>query len=284
MDFKKITIIGVGLMGGSFALAMRRQGFKGRITGVGRRRENLIKAKENGIIDEYSTVAADGIENAELILLSTPVGQFERVINDIKDRIKKGAVVTDVGSVKGEVVKRLEPLMPEGVSFVGAHPIAGGESSGIETASAELFRDARCIITPGSKTDKKAVEVIANLWEVIGSRVTIMSPEEHDFVYATVSHLPHVIAYTLINTILNIREDFLPYGGRGLKDMTRIALSPVELWRDICIYNRDNILNVMRNFSSSLSRMIEIMERSDWVALEKEFEKASKGRRLLESN
>ncbi len=284
MDFKRVAIIGVGLMGGSFALAMKGSGFRGRIIGIGRREEKLVKAKERGIIDEYSTVVSDGVKGADLIILAIPVGKFEVVVNEIRGRLKRGAIVTDVGSVKGEMVRRLETMMPEGVSFVGAHPIAGSESSGMESANADIFKGAICIITPGSQTDKNALEVISSLWKAIGSKVIIMNPEEHDFIYAAVSHLPHVIAYALINTILNIKDDILPYGGRGLRDMTRIALSPTELWRDICIYNRKNILNTLKNFSSSISRIIEIMENSDWVALEKEFERASRGRRLLESD
>lgn len=284
MDFKKVAIIGVGLMGGSFALAIKGLGFKGRIVGIGRREEKLVKAKEKGIIDEYYTAASDGVEGADLILLATPVGKFEGIIDDIKKKIKRGAIVTDVGSVKSEVVRRLQTIMPEGVSFVGVHPIAGSESSGVESTTADLFRGAMCIITPNPQTDKNALEVVSNIWKAMGSKVTIMNPEDHDFIYAAVSHLPHVVAYALINTILNIKDDILPYGGRGLRDMTRIALSPTELWRDICIYNRENILNALKSFSSSISHMIEIMEKSDWSALEREFEKACKGRRLIESD
>jgi len=284
MDLNRVAIIGVGLIGGSFGLALREIGFKGRIRGIGRREGNLIKARERGIIDEYATSASEGVEDADMILLSTPVGSFEGIITDVKERIKKGAIVTDVGSVKAEVVRRLCPLMPEGVRFVGAHPIAGKECSGIECASADIFKGARCVITPTPDSDKEAMETVAGIWRAIGADVITMTPEEHDIIYSVVSHLPHVIAYSLINTILDIREGFLQYGGRGLKDMTRIALSPPEIWRDICLYNRDNILNALKAFSSSISRMVRLMEDSAWERIEEEFKRASKGRGLLESD
>ncbi len=284
MDFKKIAIIGVGLIGSSFALAVRKQGFKGRISGIGRNKDNLIKAKSLRIIDEYSTSPVEGIKDADLILLATPVGQFQKIIEAIKEDIVDGALITDVGSVKGEIVEKLETLIPEGISYVGGHPIAGKECSGINSASAELFRDLACIITPTDKTDKTAMEKVVKLWNALGSRVSIMTPEEHDMIFAAVSHMPHVVAYVLINTLTSIKEDILHFGGKGLKDMTRIALSPAELWRDICIYNRGSILKTLKSFSSSLSNTIEVIERSDWKELEKQFINANKGRQQLESD
>jgi len=281
MEFGKIAIIGVGLIGGSIAMALKERGIKGSIMGIGRSEGRLKMAQEKGIIDGYSTVPSQGVENADLIILSTPVGRFEDIIVAIRDRIKKGAIVTDVGSVKAGVVRRLSPLLTEGVRFVGAHPIAGGESSGFESADPGLFKNALCIITPVDSTDREALESVSNLWRSIGSKVVYMSPDEHDVIYASVSHLPHIIAYALINTILE-RDDILSYGGSGFKDMTRIALSPAGLWRDICMYNRDNILSALRDFLASLSKIRKMIEDSDWVALEREFEKAGKGRRFIE--
>ena len=157
MDFKNVAIIGVGLIGGSFGLSLRKTGFNGKITGTGRRKENLILAKKLKAIDEYCIAPEDGVKNADLILLATPVGEFPAVVEKIRTHIKKGAIVTDVGSVKAGVVKKLEPLMPEGVNFVGGHPIAGKECSGVEAASSDLFSKKRCIITPGPNTDKTAL-------------------------------------------------------------------------------------------------------------------------------
>ncbi|HDH00961.1 MAG TPA: prephenate dehydrogenase/arogenate dehydrogenase family protein, partial [Nitrospirae bacterium] len=234
-NFKKAAIIGVGLIGGSFGLSLRKAGFSGTITGAGRKKENLEKAKDSGIIDEYFTKPEEAIKDADLILLATPVGQFPGIMESISRHIKKGSVVTDVGSVKAEVINRLDPLMPEGVSFVAGHPIAGKECSGVGAASDDLFNNARYIITPGPDTDKKAQEKIIALWRSFGSKIISMSPDEHDAVFAAVSHLPHVAAYVLVNTILDLNKDenILRQGGRGLKDMTRIAISPPVLWRDI---------------------------------------------------
>ena len=283
MDFKKIAIIGVGLLGGSFALAVKKRDFKGRISGIGRNIDNLKKAAGLGIIDEYSTFPLEGIKDADLILLATPVGQFEKIIKGIREDIKAGAIITDVGSVKKEIVEMVEPLMPEGVSYVGGHPIAGKECSGIDAASPDLFKGLRCIITPSDITDKTAMDKVVSLWNTLGSKVLIMTPEEHDMIFAAVSHMPHVAAYVLVNTLVSIKEDILHFGGNGLRDMTRIALSPAELWRDICSYNRDSILKTLESFSSSLSQTIGLIERSDWKGLEDEFVKANKERDLLES-
>ncbi len=284
MDFKQIAIIGVGLIGGSFALSLRNAGFKGRITGTGRNKENLARAKDLGIIDEHFTAPAEGIKHADLILLSTPIGQFLQIAESIKDHLKKGSIVTDVGSVKAEVIKKLEPLMPEGVSFVGGHPIAGKECSGINAASSDLFNGARCIVTPSPNTNKEALEKILALWNTFGSKTVLMNPDEHDSIFAAVSHLPHVVAYALINTIMDLDKDILPHGGRGLRDMTRIALSPPELWRDICSYNRENMIKSLNNFLSSVLHIERLIEKSDWDNLWKEFQKAKTGRQTLESD
>jgi|Deesub1362A_J573_1020465.scaffolds.fasta_scaffold00369_14 prephenate dehydrogenase len=281
MEFNKIAIIGVGLIGGSIAMALKERGIRGRITGIGRNRERLKNARDKGIVDEYSTVPSEGVAGADLIILSTPVGRFEGIMEAIKGSIGRGAIVTDVGSVKAGVVERLSSMVPDGVSFVGAHPIAGGESSGFESARPDLFKGALCIITPVTSTEAHAIRVVSELWRAVGADVRYMSPDEHDIVYASVSHLPHVIAYALINAILD-RDDILSYGGNGLRDMTRIALSSAELWRDICMYNRENILDAIKGFTSRLSRITEMIEASEWAGLEREFERAREGRRLIE--
>ncbi len=278
IEFKKIAIIGVGLIGGSFALSLKKVGYTGRIIGIGRKKENLLKAKDIGVIDECFTAASDGIKDADLILFSTPVGQFQKILEEVRGSIKEGAIITDVGSVKLDVVKRLEPLMPKGVSFVGSHPIAGKESSGIVDATAELFAGTRCVITPTSNTSKEALDMIANLWQALGSKVIIMTPEEHDLIFAAVSHMPHVVAYTLVNTLLELNKDILLHSGPSLKDMTRVALSSPEMWRDICSSNKDNIIQSLSRLISSLGHIKELLEKSDWHGLEEEFKKAQKGR------
>ncbi|MBI5098633.1 MAG: prephenate dehydrogenase [Nitrospirae bacterium] len=284
IDFKHIAIIGVGLIGGSFALALKQQGFKGKITGMGRNKKNLSKAKKLGIIDNYTTEFTEGIKDADLIMLAVPVGQFETIMKNIRRNLKKGAIVTDVGSVKAQIVKKLGPLMPKDVYFVGAHPIAGKECSGVTCASADLYQNARCIITPGPDTNNTALKKIINLWKTVGAKTMLMEPEEHDVIFAAVSHLPHVVAYALVNGIIKVDEAILHHGGKGLRDMTRIAKSPAELWRDICSHNKKNILKSLKMFSSSISNITKLIERSDWKGLEKEFIKAREARQPLESN
>ena len=284
MDFKKITIIGVGLIGSSLALALRKKGYKGTITGLGRSEETLKMAKELEIIDDYSTVHAEGVKDADLVVLASSVALFMQIIVNIRDHLKKGAIVTDVGSVKGDVLRTLTPLMPEGVRFVAGHPIAGRECSGVKCATDDLFENAKCIITPDAATDEDALSQIKELWELTGAQVVIMPSEEHDLTFAAVSHLPHVVSYSLINSILDIDGKILRYGGGGLRDFTRIALSSPSMWRDICAHNRNDVLKTLKTFSSSLSRMISFVEESDWEGLEKEFTRAQEARKLIESD
>ncbi len=284
MDFKHVAIIGVGLIGSSVALSLKKAGFNGKISGIGRKEENLARAGELGIIDSFTTSHAEGVRNADLIILASSVQHFKQIITDIKDELKEGAIVTDVGSVKAEIVNQLELIMPDGVSFVAGHPIAGKEYSGINAASPDLFNNAKCVITPTANTDKKALEKIRDFWEFIGTGTIVMSPEEHDSIFAAVSHLPHIAAYALINAINDVNKDMLQFSGKGLKDMTRIALSPTSLWRDICSYNRKDIILSLKSFSSSISRMIQFFEESDWEGLEKEFKRANEARQLIESD
>lgn len=282
MNFNNITIIGIGLIGSSFALALKKRGFKGTITGIGRREEYLALAKEKGIIDRCTSSYSKGVKSADLIMLASPVGQFEEIAGRIGESIKKGAIVTDVGSVKGDIIRKVVPRMPEGVSFIGGHPIAGKECPGFEAADPDLFENAKYIITPAARTDKEAQKKVEDLWRSVGARIVIMTPEEHDKIFAAVSHLPHVAAYALVNSISEIEDGILENGGNGLKDMTRIALSPTELWRDICACNRKEILESLKIFSSSISGMIKLIEESDWDALEKEFIRAKEARQSVE--
>jgi prephenate dehydrogenase len=284
IHFKRVAIIGVGLIGGSFALSLKKSGFSGEIIGIGRKQENLRKAMELKVIDRYTTEPSDGVKEVDLVVLSTPVGQFPEIIQKVKQNLKKGAIVTDVGSVKDEVVKRMESLMPEGVNFVGGHPIAGKECAGVEHASPDLFKNTRCILTPGKNTDEKALKQILELWKYLGVQTILMPPEEHDSICAAVSHLPHIVAYILINTLLDVNENILHHSGRGLKDMTRIASSPPEMWRDICLYNKEKIIPLLDRFLLAANRIKSLIENSDQKQLEEEFQRAKTGRQTLESD
>lgn len=272
--FNKVTILGVGLIGASFALAMKKRGLCSHIAGYGRREDNLKKAMEMKIIDSFEVDASKACADSDLILFAIPVGQFTATAKKINSSFKKGAIVTDVGSVKGKLVRDMEALMPEGVSFVGGHPIAGSDRTGIDSATADLFAGARCILTPTEKTDKTVLKKITTLWESIGAIVSTLNTDEHDRIYAAVSHLPHIIAYAIVNTVDDINKSYLKFAGQGFKDTTRIAASSPELWRDISLMNRENILEFIELFKKNLDSLSGCLKKSDSEAIEKEFKKA----------
>jgi prephenate dehydrogenase len=277
--FNRVTIIGVGLIGGSIARILREKNLAGEIYGIGRTEENLQKAKSLGLIDQYFLRATEDMRESDLIILSSPVGTFLQIIKEMGPYLRERAIVTDAGSVKGDLVGKIEEALPGKVNFVGGHPIAGKESSGVEAASGDLFKGAKCILTPTGRTDKWSLEVVKSLWEEAGCEVIMMDPYLHDRVFAAVSHLPHVIAYALINTVA--RMDFgdadpLSLSGRSFKDLTRIASSPPELWRDICLFNRDNILNAIDSFEKTLKTLKEYLEKGNGDGLLREFGEAKR--------
>ncbi|MEW6416736.1 MAG: prephenate dehydrogenase/arogenate dehydrogenase family protein [Nitrospirota bacterium] len=272
--FNKVTILGVGLIGASFALALKKRKLCNQITGHGRNPENLQRAKEKAIIDSFELDPAKACDSSDLVLFATPVGSFIDIAKRIHGSLHRGAIVTDVGSVKGKLVSDMEALMPEGVYFVGGHPIAGSDRSGIDTAEADIFNGAKCIITPTDKTDKNALEKVIALWKALGSTVKLINPEEHDRIYASVSHLPHLIAYLIINTVADIDSSYLKFSGQGLIDTTRIASSSPELWRDICILNKENLLESIEIFKKNLNRASQYLRAYDSESLERDFKKA----------
>ena len=199
--FGKMTVIGVGLLGASLAKACKERGLVEEITGYGRNRENLEKARALKIIDHCSTDLAEAVKDADLIVLCTPVTTIIPLIQNMISEIRPGTLITDVGSVKEPIVKEAEKLVPEGVFFVGSHPIAGGENSGLEASTANLYQDAKCIVTPTGKTNNKALEKISALWQAVGMQVINLPAEEHDFVFGAVSHLPHIVAGSSLSTM-----------------------------------------------------------------------------------
>lgn len=271
MFFDRVAILGVGLIGASFALALKRHGLCKHITGFGRREENLIRAREMGIIDSFELDPSAASSGSDLIMFALPVGCFTGVAGKIRDSLKEGVIVTDAGSVKGRLVCEMEDILYGKAVFIGAHPIAGSDRAGIGAADAGLFYRNRCIITPGDKTDKAALGTVISLWQAIGAVVETMSPEEHDRVFAAVSHLPHIIAYEIVNTAAEVDEKYLRYAGQGFRDITRIASSSPELWRDICIANRENILTMMDMFIKRLERVRDCLKNSEADSLENEF-------------
>jgi prephenate dehydrogenase len=282
--FERITVLGVGLIGASFALAVKKKRLCLHVCGFGRSRENLEKAKAGGIIDSFEIDPAAACRDADLVLFSTPVGSFLDIARRSSSAFKKGSIVTDAGSVKGNLVLEMEKVVPEGVHFIGAHPIAGSDRSGIASADERLFLDAKCIITPTAHSDEAALKRVTDLWTLLGAKVITMETGQHDRIYAAVSHLPHVIAYSLVAAVADIDASFLHYSGQGFRDMTRIAASSQELWRDICMLNRENLLDMIAAFQQHLDSLSRYLRTSDAGSLEKEFGKARTLRESLGQN
>jgi prephenate dehydrogenase len=274
MHFDKVTILGVGLIGASFALGMKQHGLCRMVVGHGRKEENLRQAKERKIIDSYNTDPAKACDGSDLVVFATPVGMFVDLAKKVLSSLKQGAIVTDVGSVKGKLVRDMDALMPDNVYFVGGHPIAGGDRSGIDTAAADIFHGAQCILTPTTYTHNNALEKVHEIWKTFGSIVRIIDPDEHDRIYAAMSHLPHLIAYEIVNTVADIDSSYLAFSGQGFKDTTRIASSHPELWRDICLLNKDNLLEYIEIFKRNLDRVSQYLRAHDAESLERDFTKA----------
>ena len=280
--FRKMTVIGVGLLGASLAKACKERGLIGEISGYGRNRENLEKAKKLNIIDHCPVNLDEAVNDADLIVLCTPVSTIVPLIQNLTSKVKPGVVITDVGSVKDPVVDGADKLVPEGVFFVGSHPIAGGENSGLEFSKASLYQDAKCVVTPTEKTNKKALEKISTLWQAVGMEVISISSDEHDFIFGAVSHLPHIVAYALMNTLGALKttdnREVTAFSGSGLKDITRIASSDPVMWRDICLSNRNHSLELIDRFQNKLEEIRSTIEKEDGEELKKEFMDANKYR------
>jgi prephenate dehydrogenase len=279
IQFEKVFIVGVGLIGGSLALAIKKEGLARTVWGISREPDQLEQAVARGAIDTYVTELSKGAEGADVVVLATPVGLFEAIAQDLGPRLAPGCIVTDVGSTKGILVQQMERILPDTISFVGGHPIAGKEKSGIDDASMDLFKGARCILTPTPNTDTQALEKIKNLWKQIGSEVMLMDPNDHDRVFGAISHLPHMAAYALVNAtmdLLNQDKEFFSFSAGGFKDFTRIAASSPEMWRDICLQNGENIVASIETYEKVLKRIKDFIRNHDAQGLFEEFQRAKK--------
>ncbi|PPR64968.1 MAG: Prephenate dehydrogenase [Alphaproteobacteria bacterium MarineAlpha4_Bin2] len=269
--FERMALIGLGLLGSSLARVVKREGLARHIAGSTRSRATLERAHELGFLDSIHEKPLDVVEDADLVVLCAPVGTYGEIAAVMAPALRPGAIVTDVGSVKQAVVRDVAPHMPEGVFLVPGHPVAGTEQSGPDAGFAELFEDRYCILTPPHGTDEGAVEKIAEFWRRAGSMVEIMDPHHHDRVLAITSHLPHLIAYTIVGTasdlesqlIREVAEDseivrtreVIRYSAGGFRDFTRIAASPPEMWRDIFLNNRDTVLEMLGRFTEDLTAL-----------------------------
>ena len=278
---EKLAIIGVGLMGGSLAMSLRENGEVGSVMGIGRGLANLEKAKELGIVDSYTQSLEEGLKDADVVIVATPVGSIVDLIQSNQKYMKPGAVITDVGSVKGDIVNGVDRILDDRLSFVGGHPIAGTEKSGADAAFPGLYKGSRCIITPSKSSGEEALSLVKRMWELTGAKVIVMEAEDHDKILAAISHLPHVVAYSLVNTVDGVKdfeESIMKYSAGGFRDFTRIASSSPEMWRDICVMNRDALLDMMGRYMSELKNVQKMIEEGDSVRLLENFEKSKRAR------
>jgi len=251
---QRLAVVGVGLIGGSFALGLKAAGAVGEVVGIGRSRANLDTALARGIIDRATDDPAAGVAEADLVFLSVPVLSMGPVAARLLPAMRPGAVLTDGGSVKQSVIDAIEPLLPPGVEFVPGHPIAGTERSGAAAALRTGYRNRRCILTPTGRTGAEALALVRRAWQVLGSEVVEMSADKHDRILAAISHLPHMVAYALVNAVGSYdryEECLLDYSAGGFRDFTRIASSDPTMWRDIALANREALLEMLdryRNF------------------------------------
>ncbi|ADY73297.1 Prephenate dehydrogenase [Desulfurobacterium thermolithotrophum DSM 11699] len=280
-NFKEICIVGLGLIGGSFALNLKHKGYSGKITAVDINPKAVEEGLKLGVIDSGSTNYSIA-KSADLIVLAVPVGVYRQVLDQLKPYISKGTVVSDLGSVKGHLVYMCEEFLKGLAPFVGGHPIAGTEKSGVENAVKNLFDGAKFIVTPTENTDKKALEKIVSLWKSLGSQVVEMDPFYHDQVFAAVSHLPHLVAYSIVDAIAKLSEDLktnlFQFTGGGFKDFTRIAMSDPVMWRDICIENKENLLKVLKAFKDSIEKAENLIRNSNKEELKVFFENSKEKR------
>ena len=270
MIIERLAVIGVGLIGGSFARALREAGTVGAIVGIDTDRDNLSQALSLGIVDEIAADAAEGVRDVQAVFISVPVCSIPAVVRQIAPFLPAGCIVSDGGSVKAAIVRECETLMPAGRFFVGGHPIAGTEHSGAAAAFATLFTGKRCILTPTPATDAGAYDTMARLWQSAGANVCPMEPGHHDRIFAEISHLPHVVAYALVHAVGTADvegENVLSYSAGGFRDFTRIASSDPVMWRDIALMNRGALLASIDGFSASLAELRRRIDGSDAAAL-----------------
>lgn len=262
----QICIIGVGLIGGSLARALRKAGFCQEIIGAGRSMANLEQAVALGVVDRFEMDLAKAVTDADMIVLAVPVGAIKPVLSSIKDKMKPDAVLTDVGSTKASVVADVKAVLGSAsASFVPGHPIAGTEKNGVEASFAELFKDRRVILTPLAETDSENTGVVRAMWESTGAEVSEMSVEHHDDVLAATSHLPHLLAFSLVDTLAQMDEqtEIFKFAAGGFRDFTRIASSDPVMWHDICLANHDAIMKMLDRFTTDLDELKNALNKSD---------------------
>ncbi|MCD1636607.1 prephenate/arogenate dehydrogenase family protein [Martelella mediterranea] len=282
--FERIALIGIGLIGSSLARDIRAKGLAREIIVSTRSPETLRRAEELGLGDRYTASAEDAVRGADLVIVSVPVGASGVVAERIAPNLKPGAILTDVGSTKASVIAQMSPFVPENVHFIPGHPIAGTEKSGPDAGFAGLFKGRWCILTPAEDADLAAVDKLTRFWQALGSRVDTMAADHHDKVLAIVSHLPHIIAYNIVGTADDLEtvteSEVIQYSASGFRDFTRLAASDPTMWRDVCLHNRDAILEMLARFSEDLAYLQRAIR---WGEGDKLFELFSRTREIRRS-
>ncbi|AZG12295.1 MULTISPECIES: prephenate dehydrogenase [Cupriavidus] len=281
LHFSRVVIVGVGLIGGSLALSLKRAGVVGTVVGVGRSGASLDKALALGVIDEAATSLAEAARGASLIVLCAPVAQNFALLHALEPHLQPGTIVTDAGSTKSDVIMAAKTALGDKVAqFVPAHPIAGREQHGVEAALNDLYREKKVVMCPLQENSRADVAAVRAMWEAAGADVHVMSAVQHDAVFASVSHLPHVLSFALVAQVANAEDAALKLGfaGGGFRDFTRIAASSPEMWRDICLANREALLREIGTYEAMLAHLKAQIKSGDGAALERVFQRASETR------
>jgi len=281
--FKKICIIGCGLIGSSLARAIKKNNLAEKIVSSNRSDAVNKKVIELKIVDDSSPDTKKMVDGSDLVVIATPLSSYEDVILKIKNSLKSGVILTDVGSVKENIINLVEKNIPENISWIPSHPIAGTEESGPEAGFSELFQNRWCILTPSKKAKEKDINLLQTFWEKVGSKVDIMQAKQHDYILSITSHMPHLIAYNIVNTSLNIQDEkestIVKYSAGGLRDFTRIAASNPIMWRDVFIQNKKNISKMIDQFIKNLEDLKKAIENEEGKKLERIFTKTKKIRK-----
>jgi len=283
--FKKICIIGCGLIGSSLARAIKKNNLAEKIVSSNRSDAVNKKVIELKIVDDSSSDTKKMVDGSDLVVIATPLSSYEDVISKIKNSLKNGVILTDVGSVKGNVINLIEKNISESISWIPSHPIAGTEESGPDAGFSELFQNRWCILTPSKKAKEKDVKLLETFWKKIGSKVDIMEAKQHDYILSITSHIPHLVAYNIVNTSIDIQDEkrssIVKYSAGGLRDFTRIAASNPIMWRDVFIQNKKNTSEMIDKFIENLEGLKKAIENEDGKKLEEIFTKTQKIRKEI---
>ena len=275
----KITIVGVGLIGGSLAKALKEKNLAKTVFGYGRDRSRLEEAKKHNIIDDYSTQIEKAVNHADIIVIATPVGTFRNIFSEVKPLIVDDVIISDVGSTKTNIVDIAKEILGDkSQCFVPAHPIAGKEKSGFEASDGNLYNGKKVIITPIEDNSSESIQVIESMWKNVGAEVDFMSPQSHDDLLGMTSHLPHMLAFSLVNYLVDQNPSASIYAGGGFKDFSRIASGDAVMWRDICLQNKDKIITHLRGYQSTVEELIDAIDQEERDKLELLFATAKKTR------